>query len=155
MIKMPAKTLGAMKTPSSRACKWVHSWCISNIPLCTMIKWLRLVGKQCKWNPRSPWKTAHQELRNEPPHDIAVPLLQNPFLASLWIGSGLSSNVDSMRVEKKRNASRFSNTMQCVHGWMRRKKGLKYRVGTLISSLIDQQGLGTWWRNMVLQNWLG
>ena len=34
-------------------------------------------------------KSANQELRNEPPHDVAVRLPQNPFLASLWIGSGL------------------------------------------------------------------
>ena len=35
---------------------------------------------------RAPWKSAHQELRNEPPHDITERLPQNLFLASLWIG---------------------------------------------------------------------
>ena len=45
--------------------------------------------KKCQWNLRAPWKSARQELRNEPPHDIAVWLPKNPFLASLWIRSGL------------------------------------------------------------------
>ena len=45
--------------------------------------------KKCRAKLRALWKSAHQELRNEPPHDIAVRLPQNPFLASLWIGSGL------------------------------------------------------------------
>ena len=41
--------------------------------------------KKCRAKLRALWKSAHQELRNEPPHDIAVRLPQNPFLASLWI----------------------------------------------------------------------
>ena len=45
--------------------------------------------KKCQWNLRAPWKSARQELRNEPPHDIVAWLPQNPFLASLWIRSGL------------------------------------------------------------------
>ena len=35
------------------------------------------------------WKSVHQELQNEPPHDIAVWLPHNPFLASLWIAQGV------------------------------------------------------------------
>ena len=50
--------------------------------------------KKCRTKLRALWKSARQERRNEPsqcgaPHDIAVRLPQNPFLVSLWIGSGL------------------------------------------------------------------
>ena len=46
-------------------------------------RWQSRDVKKCQWNLRAPWKSARQELRNEPPHDIAVWLPQNPFLASL------------------------------------------------------------------------
>ena len=45
--------------------------------------------KKCRAKLRALSKSTHQELQNEPAHDIAVRLPQNPFLASLWIGSGL------------------------------------------------------------------
>ena len=45
--------------------------------------------KKCRTKLKALWERSHQELRNEPPHDIAHPLPQNPFLASFWIGSGL------------------------------------------------------------------
>ena len=39
--------------------------------------------KKCRTKLKALWERSHQELRNEPPHDIAHPLPQNPFLASL------------------------------------------------------------------------
>ena len=48
------------------------------------------VIKKCNPNLKVPWKRAHQELRNEAPLDMSVWLSQNPFMASLWIRSGLS-----------------------------------------------------------------
>jgi len=45
--------------------------------------------KKCRTKLKALRERSHQELRNEPPHDIAHPLPPNPFLASLWIGSGL------------------------------------------------------------------
>ena len=41
------------------------------------------VVKKCQRILRAPWKRAHEELRNEPPLDIAVRLPHYPFLASL------------------------------------------------------------------------
>ena len=39
--------------------------------------------KKCRTKLKALWERSHQELQNEPPHDIAHPLPQNPFLASL------------------------------------------------------------------------
>ena len=47
-----------------------------------------------KWQKNSqkisglPWERPHSELRNEPPLDMSGVRDQNPFMASLWIGSG-------------------------------------------------------------------
>jgi len=55
-------------------------------PHCSDSK-VRMV-KKCNAKLRALWERAHHYLQNKPPHDIAVPLPQNPFLArpaSLWI----------------------------------------------------------------------
>ena len=45
--------------------------------------------KKCKAKLKAPWKSAHQELRNEPPHDIGVRLPKKSFsgqpMDRVWI----------------------------------------------------------------------
>ena len=69
--------------------------------------------------------------------------------SALWVGT-IKLGFNASREEKERE-SIFQDYAMCA--WLNeKKKRVEIQGGTLISSLIDQQGLGTWWRNIVLQN---
>ena len=68
----------------SSQCRFGFSNNCPSVTHCSDSK-VRMV-KKCNAKWKVLWEQAHRDLRNKPPHDIAHPLPQNPFLASFWIG---------------------------------------------------------------------